>query len=81
MSMLSTAGEEDGTGGVVPSKSVGGVQIWSKLPVGGMTLVVKRQRLGVATCGLLSMWKLASRSAVRLDVGDEVDARAGLRLK
>lgn len=72
--MLSMPGEDDGTGGVVPSRSIGGVLMWSclesvyrfllhenlgsygdsRIPsIGGMRLVVKRHRLGVATCGLL----------------------------
>lgn len=29
MSMLSIPGEDEGTGGVVPSRSIGGVLMWS----------------------------------------------------
>ena len=38
MSMQSMPGEEEGTGGVVPSKSIGGVFNWSFLGVSLTTL-------------------------------------------
>ena len=117
MSMLSMPGEDEGTGGVVPSRSIGGVLMWSfrksvsehsqwkplalthfvhgrndigaeetasgRCYIGAAAMVSGCSRTRSEECGgpyLWSMWKLASRSAVKLEVGDEL-VRAGFRLK
>lgn len=51
--------------------------------IGTAAMVSESSRTRSQECGgpyLWSMWKLASRSAVKLDVGDE-PVRAGFRLK
>lgn len=49
MSMLSMPGEEEGTGGVVPSKSIGGVFKWSFLGVSFTILIALHTRIGTYT--------------------------------
>ena len=49
MSMLSMPGEDEGTGGVMPSKSIGGVFNWSFLGVSFTTLTALKSRIGTYT--------------------------------
>lgn len=50
MSMQSMPGEEEGTGGVVPSRSIGGVFNWSFLGVSLTILTALEIRIGTYTC-------------------------------